>query len=47
MGGGLAYTAGIVFYASPRIPYAHSVWHGFVLLGSALHFFAILLFVVP
>jgi len=47
VGGGLAYTAGIVFYASPRIPYAHSVWHGFVLLGSALHFFAILLFVVP
>ena len=47
VGGGLAYTIGIVFYASKRIPYAHSVWHGFVLLGSALHFFAILLFVVP
>jgi hemolysin III len=45
--GGLAYTVGIVFYASKRIPYAHSVWHGFVLLGSALHFFAILMFVVP
>ena len=47
VGGGLAYTIGIVFYASKRIPYAHSVWHGFVLLGSALHFFAIFLFVVP
>ena len=45
--GGLAYTAGIAFYAWKRLPYAHSVWHGFVLLGSALHFFAILLFVVP
>jgi len=45
--GGLAYTLGIAFYAWKRLPYAHSVWHGFVLLGSALHFFAILLFVVP
>jgi hemolysin III len=45
--GGLAYTAGIVFYAWKRLPYAHAVWHGFVLLGSALHFFAILMFVVP
>jgi hemolysin III len=45
--GGLAYTLGITFYAWKRLPYAHSVWHGFVLLGSALHFFAILLFVVP
>ncbi len=45
--GGLAYTVGIAFYAWKRLPYAHSVWHGFVLLGSALHFFAILLFVIP
>jgi hemolysin III len=45
--GGLAYTLGIAFYAWKRLPYAHSVWHGFVLLGSALHFFAILFFVIP
>jgi len=45
--GGLAYTMGIAFYAWKRLPYGHSVWHGFVLLGSALHFFAILFFVIP
>ena len=45
--GGLAYTAGTVFYAWRRLPYHHAVWHGFVLLGSASHFFAILFYVIP
>lgn len=45
--GGLAYTVGVVFYAWRRMPYHHAVWHGFVLTGSALHFFAVLLYVVP
>jgi hemolysin III len=45
--GGLAYTGGIVFYAWRRLPYGHAVWHLFVLAGSALHFFAILFYVVP
>jgi len=45
--GGLAYTVGIVFYAWRRLPYGHAVWHLFVLAGSALHFFAILFYVVP
>ncbi len=40
--GGLAYTAGTVFYMSRRIPYAHAVWHLFVLGGSACHFAAVL-----
>ena len=44
--GGLAYTGGIVFYAWRR-PYHHAVWHAFVLLGSILHFFSVLLYVVP
>lgn len=39
--GGVAYTAGIVFYHNRRIPYSHAVWHGFVIAGSAFHFFAI------
>ncbi|HYB98789.1 MAG TPA: hemolysin III family protein [Candidatus Limnocylindrales bacterium] len=39
--GGLAYTAGTIFFASQRIPYAHALWHVFVLLGSALHYVAI------
>jgi hemolysin III len=45
--GGIAYTAGIAFYAWRRLPYHHAVWHLFVLAGSALHFFAVLLYVVP
>ena len=44
--GGLAYTAGIYFYATERIPYNHAIWHGFVLAGTAAHFFAILFYVV-
>jgi len=45
--GGLAYTFGLVFYGWRRMPYHHAVWHLFVLTGSALHFFAVLLYVVP
>ena len=46
VGGGVAYTVGVVFYVRKR-KWAHTVWHGFVLAGSALHFFAILSLVVP
>ncbi|MEM1056788.1 MAG: hemolysin III family protein [Bacteroidota bacterium] len=42
VGGGLAYTAGTVFYLSKRIPYAHAIWHVFVLAGSVCHFAAVL-----
>jgi hemolysin III len=40
--GGLAYTAGIAFYAAERVRYGHFVWHVFVLAGTACHFFAVL-----
>jgi hemolysin III len=40
--GGLAYTIGLAAYASKRLPYAHAVWHVFVLAGSVLHYFAVL-----
>jgi hemolysin III len=39
--GGLAYTAGIAFYAAERMRYGHFVWHLFVLMGTACHFFAV------
>jgi hemolysin III len=45
--GGLAYTAGVVFYVWRRLPYHHAIWHFFVLAGSVLHFFAVLFYVVP
>jgi hemolysin III len=42
--GGLAYSAGVVFYVSRR-PYHHAIWHAFVLAGSAFHFAAVLRYV--
>jgi hemolysin III len=45
--GGLAYTLGTVFYVWKRLKFHHAIWHGFVLLGSALHFFAVLFYVIP
>ena len=46
-GGGIAYTVGVIFYKWRRLPYHHAIWHGFVMLGSALHFFAVLFYVIP
>ena len=40
--GGLCYTFGVIFFAIPKMPYSHFVWHLFVLAGSAFHFFAVL-----
>jgi hemolysin III len=40
--GGLAYTAGVGFYAASRLPYRHFVWHLFVLAGTACHAVAVL-----
>ena len=45
--GGLAYTAGTGFYVWRRLPYHHALWHGFVLLGSLSHFFAVFFYVIP
>jgi hemolysin III len=45
--GGLLYTVGIVFYSWKSVRFSHMVWHLFVLGGSACHFFAILLYVLP
>ncbi|MCK6405235.1 MAG: hemolysin III family protein [Rhodocyclaceae bacterium] len=46
-GGGLAYMVGVFFYKWRSLRYHHAVWHGFVLLGSALHFFSVLFYVIP
>lgn len=45
--GGIAYTAGTFFYHNRRVPYAHAIWHLFVLAGSVMHFIAVLTQVVP
>lgn len=45
--GGLAYSLGIIFFANDRLHYFHALWHLFVLAGSAAHYVAVLLYVVP
>lgn len=45
--GGLAYTVGVIFYKWRRLPYSHAIWHGFVLLGGGLHYFAVLFYLIP
>lgn len=45
--GGLAYTLGVVFFVWRGLRFHHAIWHLFVLTGSACHFFAVLLYVIP
>jgi hemolysin III len=40
--GGLCYTLGVVFYVQDWRRYRHTVWHLFVLTGSAFHYAAVL-----
>jgi hemolysin III len=40
VGGGL-YTLGIVFHAWERLRFQNAIWHGFVVLGAACHFSAV------
>ena len=42
LAGGVAYTAGAVFFMAERIRYFHFVWHLFVVAGTACHFIAVL-----
>ena len=47
IGGGVVYTAGVIFYAiGSKKKYFHSIWHFFVLGGSLLHYFSILFDVI-
>jgi hemolysin III len=40
--GGLAYTAGTVFFVlDSRLRYGHFIWHWFVLTGTTCHYFAV------
>ena len=47
LAGGIVYTVGALFYLLKRLPYNHAIWHFFVLGGSACHYVAVLLYVVP
>ena len=45
--GGLAYTGGVAFYASSHRRYSHAIWHLCVLVGSLLHYLAVMFYVIP
>jgi hemolysin III len=41
--GGVVYTLGTLFYLAERVPFAHAIWHLFVLGGSTCHGLAVAL----
>ena len=45
--GGVAYTLGAIVYSIKKIPFNHAIFHVFVLFGSACHFVAVFLYVLP
>ncbi len=45
--GGIIYIAGVYFYLSKKIPFAHGIWHLFVIGGSIAHFISIYEYVLP
>jgi hemolysin III len=44
--GGILYTVGVIFHLWERLRFQNAIWHGFVLLGAACHFTAVLDLVV-
>lgn len=46
LGGGIAYTLGVIFYVKPITKYHHTIWHFFVILGNILHFFSLYFYVL-
>jgi len=47
MAGGILYTTGIAFHIRDEWPYSTAIWHAFVLLAAACHYFAVLLALAP
>jgi hemolysin III len=40
--GGVLYSFGVIFHAWQRLRFQNAIWHGFVLLGAACHYTAVL-----
>jgi len=46
LGGGIAYTLGIVFYKQKNRRWCHFIWHLFVLAAAVLQYFSIYVYVI-
>jgi hemolysin III len=45
--GGASYTTGVAFFATDSwLKYGHFIWHLFVIVGTACHYFAVLWYAV-
>ena len=44
--GGIFYMIGVAFYSLDKMKYNHVIWHFFVLLGSASHYFMIYKYII-
>ena len=44
--GGLFYSIGVVFYNAKSPHFMHSIWHLFVMFGSAFHYFFVLFYII-
>ncbi|MDO9563976.1 MAG: hemolysin III family protein [Bradyrhizobium sp.] len=42
LAGGALYSFGVIFHAWQRLRFQNAIWHGFVLLGAACHYTAVL-----
>jgi len=40
--GGLMYSLGVIFHVWERLRFQNAIWHGFVLMGAACHYSAVL-----
>ena len=45
VGSGIAYTVGAILFSMRNVPFIHTIWHLFVMLGSILMYFSVLFYV--
>ena len=45
--GGISYTVGAISYSFKKLPFGHTIFHFFVLGGSACHFVAVYFYILP
>lgn len=45
--GGIAYSLGVIFFPWTSIKHHHAIFHIFILLGSVIHYAAVVMYVIP